>query len=89
MVQPTPTPTPIPSRGSRPDIRALGAHGSKDLIDVTLTHPLTDFATRSTPETFLRSNAAIKRAKHADYAKSMHGGRVVPFVVIVTGGWRE
>ena len=73
---------------SRPDIRALGMSGGEDLIDVTFTHCLTEHAVRTlTPRRLLELRYGQKLRQHEDLGRRMTGGRIIPIVFAVTGGW--
>ena len=86
LLKPPPQ-SPLP--WSRPDMRALGPSGGEYLIDVTLPLMLGEYAMHTAPGTTLRHSAARKGAKHENYTKSIHGGRLVPIVISTTGGWLE
>ena len=78
---------------SRPDIRSIGHSGGDDIIDVSITHPfltpITCTRTISRPETLLNVAFNKKVTKHTPLLREQTGGRVIPIIFSVAGGWEK
>ena len=82
--------TPDFAATSRPDIRSLGSSGGEDLLDVTISHPITpqNLRRKIGPEQVAKIRYREKVRDHSDYAAAIGpGAQLVPIVVLITGGW--
>lgn len=78
---------------TRPDIRALGRGGGDDLVDVTIVHIFGSTSSRqrtvASYSSLTRHAYARKMAKHKHLLDNQLGGRVVPILMNVAGGWEH